>query len=136
MLPVAEHTTGLTVTWQLPDLLLPSVDDAVIIAVPADIPVTSPSLLTVAMAGLLVVHVSVLFVASTGDIVARSNIVLPVLTDEVEGKLTDVTDVTGAGAGAVEIEPKGDNTEPGITSDGPVPVCPGFNHPTARQSPP
>ena len=129
MFPVAEHTSGFTVTWQLADSLLPSVDDAVIVVVPAAIPVIIPLLLTVAIAGLLEVHVSVLFVALSGETVARSISVLPIFNVEVEVRLTDET-------GIVKFELKGDNTEPGITSDGPVPVCPGFSQPTARQSPP
>ena len=131
MLPVAEHTTGFTVTRQLPDLLLPSVDVAVIVAVPADTPVTSPLLLTAAMAGLLEVQLRVLLVALSGDTVARSNTVPPIFTDEVEGKLTEETGVV-----VFVFEPRGDRTDPGIISEGPLPVCPGLSHPTARQSPP
>jgi hypothetical protein len=129
ILPVAEQTGELTVTKQLPDLLLPSVDVAVMVVVPAEMPVTYPLLFTVATAVLLEVQLRELLETFEGNILARIVTFEPTFTVELEGKLTEDTRTE-------RDDPIGDNTEPGITSDGTVPVCPGFNQPTARQSPP
>ena len=93
MLPVAEQTvcTAVTVTTQLPDLLLPSVDVAVIVTDPGIIPVTCPLLFTWAMFRSLVVQVSTWFDALTGSTVAGINTVEPTLTDELGGKVTELT---------------------------------------------
>ena len=116
--PEAEQTVGtaFTVTIQVPDLLLPSVEVAVMVAVPAAIPVTSPLLFTVAIVGSLVVQLSTGLAALAGRTVAGINIVEPTFTVEVCGKVTELTSTGGI------YDPKGDRTDPGITSDGTVPV--------------
>ena len=129
ILPVAEQSVGFTVTEHEPDLLLPSVDVAVIVAVPIDTPVTIPELLTDAMAELLDVQVRFLFVALPGNMVAEIVVVAPIETAVVAGKL--ILDTSTA-----DDAPIGDKTVPGITSEGEVPVCPGFSQPTARLSGP
>jgi hypothetical protein len=129
MLPVAEHRVEFTVTRQVPDLLLPSVEVAVIFAVPADIPVTKPELLTVATEELLDDQVRFVLVAFEGKTAAVIVVDAPAVTAIVAGRLILPTSTD-------EDVPIGDNTVPGITSEGEVPVCPGFNHPTARLSGP
>ena len=74
---VARTTFCLTVTEQDALRLLPSVVVAVMVALPGDFAVTRPLLLTVATELLLVVHVTVLFVALLGSTVADNCIVLP-----------------------------------------------------------
>ena len=90
---MAEQTVGtpFTVTRQVPDMLLPSVDVAVMVAVPSATPLTNPELFTVAIAGLPVVQLSVLLGALAGNTVAVSNTVEPVLTAQVGGKITELT---------------------------------------------
>ena len=63
------------------------------VAVPAALAVTNPVLLTVAMLVLLDVHVTDLFVALLGVIVAESCLVLPA-TNDTEDVLRDIF-VTG-----------------------------------------
>ena len=81
---------GWTVTVQEALKLVPSLVVAVIVAVPAEIPVTTPLLFTVATAVLLERHVTVLLVALVGSTVAISWVVLPsvmvalVLFNEIE----------------------------------------------------
>ena len=116
--------TPVTVTTLVPDLLLPSVEVAEIVAIPDEMPVTKPLLFTRATVGSLVVQFSILFEALDGNTVAGSNAEAPVFKFKVGGKVTELTSMV----------PNGDKTEPGITSEGTVPDCPGFNHPTARLS--
>src|SRR5665647_1776847 len=90
MLPVAEQSdelVELTVTRQVPDLLLPSVDIAVMVAVPADTPVTTPKLLTVTTAELFEVQVRFVFDALPGKTVAVIVVDAPILTAVVAGRL-------------------------------------------------
>jgi hypothetical protein len=82
-----------TVKVQLPDLLLPSVDLAVIVAVPTIIPLTSPLEFTVATAVLLLLQSNILFVALEGNMVAVKAVVSPAITLAVEGKVTLVTNI-------------------------------------------
>jgi hypothetical protein len=73
---VGTIAVALTVTVQFA-VLLPSVVLTVIVALPADTPLTSPLDDTVAMAGALVLHDTLLFVALDGATVALSVSVLP-----------------------------------------------------------
>jgi hypothetical protein len=83
--------TGLTVTKQAA-VLPPSCVVTVMFAVPADMPVTNPLLLTVATAVLLLLHVTFLLAALVGDTVAVSCCVAPTLmAAEVLDKETPVT---------------------------------------------
>ena len=116
--------TPAMVTTQLPDLLLPSAEVAVIVASPVEMPVTKPLLLTIATVGLLVVQFSVLSEALAGNTVAVSNTEAAVFKSKVGGKVTELTRMVAYG----------DKTVPGITSEGTVPDSPGFNHPTERLS--
>ena len=61
--------------------MLPSVEIAVIVTLPADIPVINPPLFTVAMAVLLEVQISELFVALLGSTVAKSITLEPTFTE-------------------------------------------------------
>jgi hypothetical protein len=112
--PVALQAGVFTVTEQLSDLLLPSAEVAVIIAIPAAIPVTSPLLLTVAIEGLLEDQIRVLLVALVGKTVPVIKNVEPILTEAVDGKVIEETNTVWAAV-------NGDRTEPGITSEGIIP---------------
>ena len=76
-------------TLQVAVLPLPSDALQVMVAVPAALAVTNPVLLTVAMLVLLEVHVTDLFVALLGVIVAVSCLVFPTIRD-VEVALSDM----------------------------------------------
>jgi hypothetical protein len=83
--------TGLTVTWHVA-VFPPSAVFTVIVALPTAFPVTTPLELTVATAVLLLVHVTVLFVAFVGITVAVSVSVAPTLSDKpVLFRFTPVT---------------------------------------------
>ena len=71
LIPVT-GTGKFTVTLQVALLFEPSAVLAVIVALPLDTAVTRPVLLTVATDGLLLVHVTLLFVALLGVTVAVS----------------------------------------------------------------
>lgn len=73
-MPVANR--GVTVTWQVALLLLPSAVVTVIVAVPTIFAVTKPVLLTVATDVLLDDQVTLLSAVSSGDTVAVSCSVL------------------------------------------------------------
>jgi hypothetical protein len=90
--PVTGTVAVLMVTAHVA-VLLPSCVVAVIVAVPADTPLTSPLADTVALAVLLLAHVTFLFVALLGAMVATSVSVLP--TAIVADVLFSDTPVTG-----------------------------------------
>ena len=93
--PEAEQTVGIavTVTTQVPEILLPSVDVAVIDTLPGTRPETNPLLSTVAITGSPDDHVSVLLVALFGRTVAGISMEEPAAKVEVIGRLTEVTNV-------------------------------------------
>ena len=81
----------MTVSAQEPDLLLPSVEVATIVAEPAVMPVTSPLLFTVATAVLLEFQFSTLLAALAGKTVEGMLIEVPEVTEAVADKVTEVT---------------------------------------------
>ncbi len=89
---------ALTVTVQVFEVILdPSVEAAVICAVPTATPVTAPDALTVAIEGSLEVQLSVWFVAFAGSTVAAIVAVEPTATVAVFGIVTLATGVLAAG---------------------------------------
>jgi hypothetical protein len=123
-------TTGLlTVTEHEAEILVPSVVVAVIVAFPAEIPVTSPVELTVATAVLDDAQTKAGFVAFEGVTVALSWIVCDVSIFDVPGIFIFVTKTGG-------VYVMGESTEPGIISEGTEPTCPGLSQPTAKLSEP
>jgi len=82
-----------TVTIQFPDLPLPSVARAVIVAVPAATPVTTPDEFTVATAVLLLLQSSIRFVALDGRTVATRVVLAPTFTLAAAGNVTLVTNI-------------------------------------------
>jgi hypothetical protein len=99
--PVTATVDEVTVTAQVA-VLEPSWVVTVIVAVPAALPVTKPDVLTVAIAVLLLVQVTVLFVAFAGATVAVSCVVpftatetdVGLIVTPVTGTLVDVLTVT------------------------------------------
>ena len=79
---------------------LPSTVVTVIMAVPLDMPVTSPVALTVATAGLLLLHVTEWFVALAGSINAR-NVSLAPTSSHVGVEAANMIPSTGLVAGGV-----------------------------------
>ena len=89
--PVTATVAAVTVTEQVADTPLAAV--AVILAVPAFKPVTTPEAFTVAMSDAEVVQVNVVTVASEGSkltLLPRSS-VFPVATESAEGRTTLLT---------------------------------------------
>jgi len=85
------------VNWQIFEVIfVPSVETAVICAVPVDTPETMPDELTVATAGLLECQVSAGFEASPGRTIAVSAVVVPALTNAIVGKTICVTGIGGS----------------------------------------
>jgi hypothetical protein len=99
--PVTLTNASVTVTAQVAVLLLPSAVVTVMVALPADIAVTVP-FDTLATALLLLLHVTVLFVASAGETVAVN--VSDVLLTRLRSVLFRDTLVTGTGTGATVTE--------------------------------
>ncbi len=96
---------GVTVTVAVPVFVVSNVDVAMIVAVPAATPVTSPLVeLTVATAGFPDDHVTVSAATPTAETAAFSCVVCPAITDAVAGTTTTVEIVAdGGGGGAVVV---------------------------------
>jgi hypothetical protein len=76
-----------TVTVQVLEVIAdPSVDVAVICAVPVETPVTTPEALTAAMLGLLEVQLRAIFVALPGVMAGTIVVVDPTETETVAGR--------------------------------------------------
>jgi len=108
--PVTSTGSSVTMTEADPDCPEPSVAVAVIVTVPALMPVTTPVLLTVATPEFDVDQFTALLAASAGATVAVSVVVPPTTTDADDG--VTVTDDTGIGSTVTDAEP--DFSEPSV----------------------